>query len=178
VLSRWRVYERAGCIFEVFWEEPTLIQPSGIGGTNWSPMSYNPDTGSFYVPATIRTSAFARYDTKFAKGKRFDGGTQAAPIGSPMSGTFTAVGDNTNKIAWQKKTPYRIRGGSGSTTTAGGVVLRGDPGGEILAYDAKTGEQLWQFQTGLGRRRRRWSTRSTVRSTSRLRQSGGRQCQW
>ncbi len=143
-------YERAGCIFEVFWEEPTLIQPSGIGGTNWSPMSYNPDTGNFYVPATIRTSAFARYDTKFVKGKRFDGGTQAAPIGSPMSGTFTAVGGNTNKIAWQKKTPYRIGGGSGSTTTAGGIVLRGDPGGEILAYDAKTGEQLWQFQTGFG----------------------------
>jgi quinohemoprotein ethanol dehydrogenase len=143
-------YERAGCIFEVFWEEPTLIQPSGIGGTNWSPMSYNRDTGIFYVPATIRTSAFARYDTKFVKGKRFDGGTQAAPIGSPMSGTFTAVSGNTNKIAWQKKTPYRIGGGSGSTTTAGGMVLPGDPGGEILAYDAKTGEQLWRFQTGFG----------------------------
>ena len=143
-------YERAGCIFEVFWEEPTLIQPSGIGGTNWSPMSYDPDTGSFYVPATIRTSAFSRYNTKFVKGKRFDGGTQAAPIGSSMSGTFTAVGGNTNKIAWQKKTTYRLGGGSGSTTTAGGIVLRGDPGGEILAYDAKTGEQLWQFQTGFG----------------------------
>jgi glucose dehydrogenase len=113
-------------------------------------MSYNPDTGIFYVPATIRTSAFARYDTKFVKGKRFDGGTQAAPIGSSMSGTFTAVSGNTNKIAWQKKTPYRI-GGGGSTTTAGGFVLRGDPAGEILAYDAKTGEQLWRFQTGFWR---------------------------
>jgi quinohemoprotein ethanol dehydrogenase len=143
-------YERAGCIFEVFWEEPTLIQPSGIGGTNWSPMSYNPETGNFYVPATIRTSAFARYDTKFTKGKRYDGGTQAAPIGSEMSGTFTAVAASTNKIAWQKKTPFRIGSGSGSTTTAGGIVLRGDPGGEILAYDAKTGELLWQFQTGFG----------------------------
>ena len=54
-------YAKAGCIFEVFWEEPVLVQPSGIGGTNWSPMSYNPDTGLFYVPGTIRTSAFARY---------------------------------------------------------------------------------------------------------------------
>ena len=143
-------YERAGCIFEVFWEEPTLIQPSGIGSTNWSPMSYNPDTGSFYVPATIRTSAFSRYDTKYTKGKRYDGGTQAAPIGSAMSGTFTAVGGNTNKIVWQKKTPHRIGGGSGSTATAGGIVLRGDPDGNILAHDAKTGEVLWQFQTGFG----------------------------
>jgi quinohemoprotein ethanol dehydrogenase len=143
-------YERAGCIFEVFWEEPTLIQPSGIGGTNWSPISYNPDTDSFYVSATIRTSAFSRYDTKYTKGKRYDGGTQAAPIGSAMSGAFTAVGGNTNKIVWQKKTPNRIGGGSGSTATAGGIVLRGDPDGNILAHDAKTGEVLWQFQTGFG----------------------------
>jgi hypothetical protein len=27
--------------------EPVLIQPSGIGGTNWAPMSYNPEAGSF-----------------------------------------------------------------------------------------------------------------------------------
>src|SRR6516164_8676576 len=27
-------YEKAGCIFEAFWEEPVLIQPSWIGGTD------------------------------------------------------------------------------------------------------------------------------------------------
>jgi alcohol dehydrogenase (cytochrome c) len=143
-------YEKAGCIFETFWEEPVLIQPSGIGGTNWAPMSYNPETGSFYVPGTIRTSAFARYDTKYALGRRFDGGTQAAPIGSPMSGTLTAIGGNTNKMIWQHKTPYRIGQGGGSTTTAGGLVFRGDPDGSFLAIDAKTGEELWRFQTGFG----------------------------
>jgi hypothetical protein len=45
-------YEKAGCIFEIFWDEPVLIQPSGQGGTNWSPMPYDPDTGYFYVPGT------------------------------------------------------------------------------------------------------------------------------
>ena len=143
-------YEKAGCIYEVFWEEPVLVQPSGIGGNNWSPMSYNPGTGAFYVPATIRTSAFARYDTKWAKGKRYDGGTQAAPIGSEMSGTFTAIGGNTNKILWQNKMPYRIGTGSGSATTAGGLVFHGEPDGNFLAFDAKTGKELWRFQTGYG----------------------------
>jgi alcohol dehydrogenase (cytochrome c) len=143
-------YEKAGCIFEPFWEEPTLIQPSGIGGTNWAPMSYNPETGSFYVPGTIRTSAFSRYDTKYALGKRYDGGTQAAPIGSPMSGTFTAIGGGTNKIVWQHKTPYRVGQGGGSTTTAGGLVFRGEPDGNFLAVNAKTGEELWRFQSGFG----------------------------
>jgi quinohemoprotein ethanol dehydrogenase len=143
-------YEKAGCIFEAFWEEPVLIQPSGIGGTNWAPMSYNPETGSLYVPGTIRTSAFARYGDTYKLGLRYVGGTQAAPIGSPMSGTFTAVGGNTNKIAWQNKTPYRIGQGGGSTTTAGGLVFRGDPDGNFLAINAKTGEELWRFQTGFG----------------------------
>jgi quinohemoprotein ethanol dehydrogenase len=143
-------YEKAGCIFEPFWEEPVVIQPSGGGGTNWSPMSYNADTGSFYLPGTVRTSAFARYGDTYKHGLRYVGGTQSAPIGSPMSGTFTAVGGNTNKIVWQKKTPYRIGNGGGSTTTAGGLVFHGEPDGNFLAYDAKTGEELWKFQTGFG----------------------------
>jgi quinohemoprotein ethanol dehydrogenase len=143
-------YERAGCIFEAFWEEPTLIQPSGIGGTNWSPMSYSPDTGNFYVPGTIRTSAFSRYGDTYKKGQRYNGGTQAAPIGSAMSGNWTAIGATTNKIAWQKNVPYRVGSGGGSTTTAGGLVFHGDPGGTMQARDAKTGELLWQFQTGFG----------------------------
>jgi quinohemoprotein ethanol dehydrogenase len=46
--------------------------------------------------------------------------------------------------------PYRVGSGGGSTTTAGGLVLHGDPGGAIHARDAKTGEVLWQFQTGFG----------------------------
>jgi len=143
-------YEKAGCIFEAFWEEPVLIQPSGIGGTNWAPMSFNPETGSFYIPGTIRTSAFARYGDTYKHGLRYVGGTQAAPIGSPMSGTFTAIGGNTNKIVWQHKTPYRVGQGGGSTATAGGLVFRGEPDGNFLALDAKTGQELWRFQTGFG----------------------------
>jgi outer membrane protein assembly factor BamB len=113
-------------------------------------MSYNPETGSFYVSGTIRTSAFARYGDTYKLGLRYTGGTQAAPIGSAMSGTFTAIGGNTNKIVWQHKTPYRVGQGGGSTTTAGGLVFRGEPDGIFLAIDAKTGQELWRFQTGFG----------------------------
>jgi len=67
-----------------------------------------------------------------------------------MSGTFTAVARDTNKIVWQNKTPYRIGNGSGSTATAGGLVFHGEPDGNFLAYDAKTGAELWRFQTGFG----------------------------
>jgi quinohemoprotein ethanol dehydrogenase len=143
-------YEKAGCIFEAFWDEPVLIQPSGQGGTNWSPMPYDPDTGYLYVPGTIRTSVFSRVPSQYSTGQRYTNGTQAPPIGSPLSGTFTAINSTTNKIAWQHKMPYRMGGGGGSTVTAGGLLLRGEPDGNFVALDAKTGEVLWRFQTGFG----------------------------
>jgi alcohol dehydrogenase (cytochrome c) len=143
-------YDRAGCIFQAYWETPVLIQPSGVGGVNWAPMAYNPDTGFLYVAGTVRTSAFTRYADTYKKGARYFGGSQAAPIGSPMSGTFTAIGATTNKIGWQNKMPYRIGIGGGSSTTAGGLVFHGEPDGNVLAFDVISGAELWRFQTGFG----------------------------
>ena len=38
-------YDQAGCIFQSYWDTPVLAQPGGLGGTNWSPVPYSPDTG-------------------------------------------------------------------------------------------------------------------------------------
>ena len=142
-------FENAGCIFAPFWETPVLIQPSGDGGTNWSPVPYSPDTGYFYVSGTVRTSAYVRSGKReFVQGKSYGRGSQVTPVGSSMSGTFTAIDSTTNKIVWQHKTPYRL--GGGATVTAGGLVFRGEPDGNFLALDAKTGQELWRFQTGFG----------------------------
>ena len=142
-------YDKSGCIFEPFWESPVLIQPSGDGGTNWSPVPYSPSTRYFYVSGTVRTSAYTRSGKReFVPGKSYGRGSQVTPIGSPMSGTFTAIDSTTNKIVWQHKTPYRL--GGGASVTAGGLVFRGEPDGNVLALDAKTGKELWRFQTGFG----------------------------
>ncbi len=143
-------FDKPGCIFDAFWETPVLIQPGGQGGTNWSPMPYSPDTGLFYVPGTIRSSTFARYGDEYKQGLRYTGGTQSAPIGSQFGGTFTAIDSHTNKIAWQHQMPYRMGGGGGSTVTAGGLLLRGEPDGNFVVLNAKSGEVLWKFQTGFG----------------------------
>jgi len=142
-------YDKAGCIFEPFWGTPVLIQPSGDGGTNWSPVPYSPDTGYFYVSGTVRTSAYVRSGKReFVQGKSYGRGSQVTPVGSPMSGTFTAIDSTTNKIVWHHKTPYLL--GGGATVTAGELVFRGEPDGNFLALDAKTGQELWRFQTGFG----------------------------
>src|SRR5262249_57979453 len=112
--------------FEAFGESAVVIQPSGGGGTNWAPVPYSPDTGYFYVPGTVRTSAFTRYDNKYVLGKRYTGGSQAAPIGSPLSGTFTAIDSKTKKNALQHKNPHPIWAGGGSTRTARGPGFPGE----------------------------------------------------
>jgi quinohemoprotein ethanol dehydrogenase len=141
---------KTGCIFEPFWDEPVALQPSGQGGTNWSPMPYSPDTGYFYVPGTIRTSVFERFPRQYRRGRVYTSGSQEAAVHTPLAGTFTAIDGNTNKIAWQHKLPYRMGGGSGSSVTAGGLLFRGEPDGNFVAVDAETGKVLWKFQTGFG----------------------------
>ena len=145
-------YQKPAASSQPFWDEPGRAPAfRDQGGTNWSPMPYSPDTGYFYVPGSIRTSVFERFPRQYRRGqhlhRRLSGG------GSPYvahDGTFTAIDSTTNKIAWQHKTPYRMGGGSGSTVTAGGLLLRGDPTATFVVLDAKTGEVLWKFQTGFG----------------------------
>ena len=141
---------KTGCIFEPFWDEPVALQPSGQGGTNWSPMPYSPDTGYFYVPGTIRTSVFERFPRQYRRGMIYTSGSQEAADRTPLAGTFTAIDSKTNRIAWQHKMPYRMGGGSGSSVTAGGLLFRGEPDGNFVAVDAMTGKVLWKFQTGFG----------------------------
>jgi alcohol dehydrogenase (cytochrome c) len=129
------------CIFGAPWDIPVLMSPGGNGGPNWAPMSYSPKTGYFYVTAADRPAS------RIAPGS---GKILPPALGAKYSGTLTAVDSRTNRIVWQKKTPYSIGQGSGALTTASGLLFHGEPDGNFQAYDAKTGELLWQWQTGAG----------------------------
>jgi quinohemoprotein ethanol dehydrogenase len=147
-------YVNEGRIFTPFWGQTGVISsPSTIGGTNWPPSSYNPDTGYLYVcsadAVSIFTSSEVEYDpAKIATGDDFLGSAFNAPEGSVVRGTFTAMDMRTNTIAWQKQWDTSCY--SGSVTTAGGLVFVGHNDGRLIAYDARDGAQLWQFQTGAG----------------------------
>jgi alcohol dehydrogenase (cytochrome c) len=143
------------CIFGTVYDHPALISPGGNGGVNWAPMAYSPQTGYFYVTAADRPySVIGHVDLKPLDPAHPDptrnGAFLGPVIGAHYSGTFTAIDSRTNKIAWQKKMTYSIGQGSGSLATAGGVVFHGQPDGNFQAYDAKTGDLLWEWQTGAG----------------------------
>jgi alcohol dehydrogenase (cytochrome c) len=63
-------------------------------------------------------------------------------------GKVMAIRVDTGEPAWEVK--LRTPAGAGILATAGGLVFTGDAEGNLLAYDAATGEELWSFQTGSG----------------------------
>jgi quinohemoprotein ethanol dehydrogenase len=147
-------YLNEGRIFTPFWGQTGVVSsPSTIGGANWPPSSYNPETGYLYIcsadAVSIFTSSEVEYDpVKIETGDDFLGSAFNAPDGSLRQGTFTAMDMRTNTIAWQEQ--WNDSCYSGSVTTAGGLVFVGHNDGRLIAYDARDGEQLWEFQTGAG----------------------------
>jgi len=130
------------CEFDpVNFDTPNAMYP--ILTTRSAPMSYDPQTKMFYAAGSPGWPLWIkRYeDPKFFIAVSFGAGIKT-------SGIMAAIDAKTNKIVWEKKTPYEMQNGSGMTTTAGGLVLHGDPGGELQILDAKTGDTLWTFQTG------------------------------
>jgi hypothetical protein len=116
-------------------------------------MAYDPQTGYLYVTGDIWPGALARESQpqKFVPGLRYTGaGAVTTLLGAEFGGTLSAVNPHTNRIVWQIKTPYVLGIGSGALATAGGVIFVGHPDGTLRAYDARTGAQLWRWQTGAG----------------------------
>jgi quinohemoprotein ethanol dehydrogenase len=137
-----------GPIFSTFGRDPVLICPGANGGAEWSPSSYSPQTGLMYVCGINQPQIWTTKPEKQDPGTLRLGSTFITPPGGKTSGTFTAVDVRTNKIAWQKQWDQMCVGGS--LATAGGLVFAGEGNGNLDAYDAKTGDALWQFQTGAG----------------------------
>jgi len=52
------------------------------------------------------------------------------------------------KVVWDFPSPLPLF--AGLLATKGGLLFTGDQRGRFLAFDAKTGKELWKFQTGSG----------------------------
>lgn len=147
-------FER-GCLFSAFWDKPILMFPGSSGGNAWAPIAYSPKTNLVYVPANVMPSVFVvkheAIDEATGLFKKTGGGEgYYRPAGAPRSGTLSAMDPTTNKIVWQKQTKFPLGTGSGLLTTAGGLILNGEPDGNFVVRDITNGEELVKFQTGAG----------------------------
>src|SRR5690606_10227925 len=67
---------------------------------------------------------------------------------APSRSTITAMDIKTNKIVWQKN--WDTIAYSGALTTKGNLLFVGHNDGRLIAFDATTGDQVWEFMTDAG----------------------------
>ena len=148
---------------DAFYDDtPKVILPGPGGGHNWQPMSYSPDTGLVYIPYFDDPTLFTkREDYEFVLGWN----NQSVTFGSVEPGTPTS-GDGAvtldpdeaggilvgwdpreQRAVWRR---YLGRGvfHGGTLSTGGNIVFQANDTGNMVAYNAQTGEVLKKIQTG------------------------------
>ena len=123
--------------------------PSFLGGKNWMPMAYSPDTGLFYVPSNEWGMDIWNEPITYKKGAAYLGaGFTIKPLFEDYIGSLKAIDPNTGETKWEYRNNAPLW--AGVMTTAGDLVFTGTPEGYFKAFDANTGKELWKFQTGSG----------------------------
>jgi len=126
-----------------------FVAPSFLGGKNWMPMAYSQATGLFYVPSNEWGMDLWNEPVTYKKGAAYLGaGFTIKPLNDDYIGALRAYDPITGKRVWEVKNKAPLWGGV--LATAGNVVFTGTPEGFLKAFNAKTGEELWKFQTGSG----------------------------
>ncbi|WP_426397599.1 PQQ-dependent methanol/ethanol family dehydrogenase [Ralstonia sp. R-29] len=129
--------------------QSVFAAPGFLGGKNQMPMAYSPQTGLFYVPSNEWGMDIWNEPISYKKGAAYLGaGFTIKPLNEDYIGSLRAINPKTGKLEWEIKNSAPLWGGV--MTTAGGLVFWGTPEGYLKAADAKTGKELWKFQTGSG----------------------------
>lgn len=125
------------------------VTPNFLGGKNWNPMSYSPETGLFYIPSNDWTEDYWTENVTYKKGAAYLGqGFRIHKQFDDHIGVLRAMDPQTGKIVWEAKEKLPLW--AGTLVTKGGLVFTGTSDGYLKAFDKKTGKELWKFQTGSG----------------------------
>ena len=143
-----------------YFDTPALTTPGPLGGHNWQPMAFNPDTGLVYIPAQEMLFVYS-HDKDFEYNpKTWNTGQQIEMTYLPKNPDELAMVDKATfgyLLAWdpvaQKEVwreQYQRPWSGGLLSTAGDLVLQGTSDGRFIAFNAASGEILWSVDTGQG----------------------------
>ncbi|MGH9852329.1 MAG: PQQ-binding-like beta-propeller repeat protein, partial [Blastocatellia bacterium] len=130
----------------------SVQKPGPLGGHNWMPMSFNPQTGLVYIPAQ-EAAGFYLSDAKFKyKPGAWNTGVDFGPMKDAPAelspGHLLAWDPVPQKERWRAQ--YKMMWNGGTLTTAGNLVFQGTSDGRFIAYSADKGDKLWEFPAGIG----------------------------
>jgi alcohol dehydrogenase (cytochrome c) len=120
------------------------VCPDITGGTNWMSPAFNPQTGLLYVTAREVCATYYGWEQEFVQGEYYFGG--AAQRTDRGYGALRAIDPRVAGAKWQFR--YHTPSMAGVLSTASGLVFGGDMDGNLMAFDASSGKNLWYFQTG------------------------------
>ena len=140
-------------------DTPYDAVPGPMGAHNWHPMSFNPQTGLVYLPAQnvpVNLTPEKSFSQNAATPGKY-GAVTGWNVGvvfnaelpkAPAFGRLIAWDPVKQKEAWRAE--YASPWNGGTLTTAGNLVFQGSADGRFIAYNATTGEKLWEIPTGTG----------------------------
>jgi glucose dehydrogenase len=120
-----------------------LAKPGAAGGANWSPPSFDPETGLFFVSAKASIGVY--YVTMPGKVAEGWGGRDFI---LESQSVLQAIDYQTGKIRWSRNTTGPRYGWPGILSTAGRLLFTIDDSGRLMALDPATGKDLWHVYTG------------------------------
>ncbi|WP_181391927.1 PQQ-binding-like beta-propeller repeat protein [Deinococcus irradiatisoli] len=129
--------------------EGTRFCPGTVGGTEWNGPAYDPGTSTVYVPAVDWCSTIKIGAVRYNAGNVYTGSANGFGDMDPQDkagGWVTALDAASGDIKWKYQSDSPVV--AGVTPTAGGVVLTGDMGGNLLALSADEGKVLFKDNTG------------------------------
>ena len=126
--------------------EAAFIRPAQLGGHNWQPMSFNPNTGLVYIPAQDNAIAWEHLPRW-----QFRENTWLAAARTRRSLEGYTFPDDGHLVAWDPvaqepvwQVDYDNYWNGGTLSTAGNLVFQGTATGDFIAYRATDGKILWQ----------------------------------
>lgn len=129
------------------------LAPGPTGAHNWPPMAFNRETGLVYLPAKNNNFFYQMTDRlEYTKGvwntgTIFRGGDR--PVRPEIQGPttfFLAWDPAENREVWRVESTGE---NGGTLSTAGNLVFWGS-GDRMIAFDARSGEELWSAEVGRG----------------------------
>jgi PQQ-dependent dehydrogenase (methanol/ethanol family) len=125
------------------------ICPNVIGGKNWQPMSFNPQTGLVYIPSNNFCMDFSVSDISYKRGVFYLGAEFPSKEGpGGFLGELVAWDPVRNKKVWSIKEDLPFNGGT--LSTGGNLVFYGNLHGDFRAINAANGKILWKKNLGSG----------------------------
>jgi len=130
------------------------VKPGPLGGHNWQPMSYSPETKLVYIPAQELPFNYGDTEDFTYNEKTWNTGIDIAATFPPkdpkelqellltLKGHLSAWDPVAQKEIWRAQYDWPWNGGV--LSTAGNLVFQGTSDGRLIGYKADTGTKVWE----------------------------------